>query len=106
MNWRPRGSSGISPPSTSTSCSIRPATSAPPPPSSTTPSPPTAGTGENAHMPDVPYRLDGPDDAPPLLLSNSIGTTVELWAEQVPALARHFLVVRYEHRGHGGAPAP
>jgi 3-oxoadipate enol-lactonase len=39
------------------------------------------------------------------VLSNSLGTTSALWSAQVPALARHFRVVRYEHRGHGGGTA-
>jgi 3-oxoadipate enol-lactonase len=49
---------------------------------------------------------DGPPDAPVLVLGNSLGTTGEVWAPQVPVLARHFRVLRYEHRGHGGSPAP
>ena len=57
-------------------------------------------------MVDVRYRVDGPADAQPLVLGNSIGTTAELWDGQMPAFAQHFRVVRYEHRGHGGSPAP
>lgn len=49
---------------------------------------------------------DGPDGAPVLVLGNSLGTTGDLWARQVPVLARRFRVLRYEHRGHGGSPAP
>src|SRR5262249_4353937 len=45
-------------------------------------------------------------DAPTLVLGNSIGTTAELWDGQMPAFTRRFRVIRYEHRGHGGAPAP
>lgn len=52
------------------------------------------------------HRLDGPDGAPLLVLSNSLGTTMDLWAPQVPALAQRFRILRYEHRGHGGTPAP
>ena len=55
---------------------------------------------------DVPYRLDGLDDAPALLLSNSLGSTSAMWEPQIPALAQRFQVVRYEHRGHDGAPVP
>jgi pimeloyl-ACP methyl ester carboxylesterase len=57
-------------------------------------------------MVDLCYRVDGPADAPPLVLGNSIGTTAELWDGQMPAFTEHFRVVRYEHRGHGGSPAP
>jgi 3-oxoadipate enol-lactonase len=52
------------------------------------------------------YTVDGPADAPVLLLGPSLGTTTELWAPQVPALAARFRVVRYDHRGHGRSPVP
>jgi 3-oxoadipate enol-lactonase len=45
--------------------------------------------------------LDGPDDAPVLVLANPIGTTRFVWDRQVPALARHFRLLRFEWRGHG-----
>jgi 3-oxoadipate enol-lactonase len=50
--------------------------------------------------------LDGPRDAPVLVLGNSLGSTRELWEPQLPALGEHFRLLRYEHRGHGGSPAP
>lgn len=43
---------------------------------------------------------------PPLVLSNSLGTTLDMWAAQMPALTARFSVVRYDHRGHGRSPAP
>ena len=52
------------------------------------------------------YRVDGLDDAPALLLSNSLGTTLELWEPQVEEWARTYRVIRYDTRGHGGSPAP
>ena len=53
---------------------------------------------------DVPaHRIDGPPDAPVLLLGPSLGATVEMWEPQMPALRARFRVVRYEHPGHGGA---
>jgi 3-oxoadipate enol-lactonase len=55
---------------------------------------------------DVPFRLDGPAGAPPLLLSNSLGTTSEMWDPQIPALTERYRVVRYDTRGHGTAPVP
>jgi 3-oxoadipate enol-lactonase len=45
--------------------------------------------------------VDGPADAPVLVLGNPIGTTRDIWSQQFPVLSRHFRVVRYEHRGHG-----
>jgi 3-oxoadipate enol-lactonase len=55
---------------------------------------------------EVPHRIDGRDDAPPLFLSNSLGSTSEMWDPQIPALSERFRVIRYEIRGHDGAPAP
>jgi 3-oxoadipate enol-lactonase len=52
------------------------------------------------------YRLDGPHEAPPLMLSNSLGTTLEMWDPQVAALTTHFRLVRYDRRGHGRSPVP
>jgi 3-oxoadipate enol-lactonase len=52
------------------------------------------------------YTVDGPTDAPVVLLGPSLGTTTELWAPQIPRLAQSFRVVRYDHRGHGSSPVP
>ncbi|MCW3150045.1 3-oxoadipate enol-lactonase [Stutzerimonas stutzeri] len=49
------------------------------------------------------YRLDGAAGAPVLVLSNSLGTSLGMWDEQVPAFAEHFHVLRYDTRGHGGS---
>ena len=51
------------------------------------------------------YQLDGPTGAPTLLLSNSLGTTLEMWRPQLPALSRHYRVLRYDTRGHGASTA-
>ena len=50
--------------------------------------------------------LQGPPGAPVVVLGNSLGTTRELWEPQVGALGGRFRLLRYEHRGHGGSPAP
>ena len=47
------------------------------------------------------YRLDGPDGAPVLLFSNSLGATLEMWRPQIPALAARLRTLRYDSRGHG-----
>jgi 3-oxoadipate enol-lactonase len=54
----------------------------------------------------VRYRLDGPADAPVLVLSNSIATTLEMWDRNISDLAPHFRVLRYDMRGHGLSDAP
>src|SRR3546814_18081745 len=52
------------------------------------------------------YVIDGPAGAPVLVLSNSLGTCADMWARQVPALSRHFRVLRYDTRGHGQSSVP
>jgi 3-oxoadipate enol-lactonase len=45
-------------------------------------------------------RLDGPEDGPVLMLSNSIGTDMSLWEPQLAALSARYRVLRYNGRGH------
>ncbi len=52
------------------------------------------------------HRLDGPEDAPVVMLSNSLGMAFEMWDGQVPALTDRFRVLRYDQRGHGATAAP
>jgi 3-oxoadipate enol-lactonase len=52
------------------------------------------------------HELSGPDTAPPLALSNSVGTSLAMWDAQVPALATSFRVLRYDMRGHGASSVP
>jgi 3-oxoadipate enol-lactonase len=54
----------------------------------------------------VSYSVDGPADAPVVVLSNSLGATRAMWDPQVPALAERYRVVTYDTRGHGESPAP
>src|ERR687893_2482739 len=61
----------------------------------------TAGSTVEVH-----YLLEGSEDAPVLVLSNSLGTTLEMWDTQAPTLSERFRLLRYDHRGHGGSPAP
>lgn len=55
---------------------------------------------------DLEYRLDGPEAAPLLVLSNSLGTTWPMWQGQMADFTRHFRVLRYNTRGHGRSPVP
>jgi 3-oxoadipate enol-lactonase len=52
------------------------------------------------------YTVDGPSDAPVLVLGSSLGTTGALWDPQLPMLTESLRVVRYDHRGHGRSPVP
>ncbi|MFH8568666.1 4-carboxymuconolactone decarboxylase [Streptomyces sp. NPDC017993] len=51
------------------------------------------------------HRIDGPDDAPVLVLGASLGTTWHMWDRQIPELTRHWRVIRFDLPGHGGSPA-
>lgn len=52
------------------------------------------------------YVMDGPEDAPVLVLSNSLGTCTDMWAQQIPEFSRRFRVLRYDTRGHGHSSVP
>ncbi|MFI6732580.1 4-carboxymuconolactone decarboxylase [Nonomuraea sp. NPDC050451] len=49
------------------------------------------------------HRIDGPADAPLLVLGPSLGTTMEIWQPQLPALTESWRVLRYDLPGHGGS---
>jgi 3-oxoadipate enol-lactonase / 4-carboxymuconolactone decarboxylase len=50
---------------------------------------------------DLFYDLAGPEDAPVVAFSNSLGTTLEMWDAQARALAGPYRCLRYDTRGHG-----
>jgi 3-oxoadipate enol-lactonase len=50
--------------------------------------------------------VEGPEHAPVLMLSNSLGTNLHMWDDQVAPFTRHFRLVRYDRRGHGQSDAP
>jgi 3-oxoadipate enol-lactonase len=52
------------------------------------------------------HVLNGPFDSPVLVLSNSLGASLEMWAAQLPSLSGPFRVIRYDQRGHGKSPVP
>src|SRR5579871_5175731 len=52
------------------------------------------------------YRFDGPESAPVLVLSNSLGTSLAMWDAQLPAFTDRFRVLRYDARGHGQSEVP
>lgn len=49
----------------------------------------------------VHVQLDGPADAPPLVLLHSLGTQAAVWEPQAEALAATTRVIRPDMRGHG-----
>jgi 3-oxoadipate enol-lactonase len=52
------------------------------------------------------HTFAGPQDAAVVVLSNSLGTTLEMWDLQLGPLARDHRVLRYDLRGHGRSPVP
>jgi 3-oxoadipate enol-lactonase len=50
--------------------------------------------------------VEGPENAPVLMLSNSLGTTHAMWQPQLEAFEQHFRLVRFDRRGHGGSGVP
>ena len=52
------------------------------------------------------YRFDGDAGHPILMLSNSLGSTLDMWDPQMAALTEHFRVLRYDNRGHGASDVP
>ena len=47
------------------------------------------------------YILEGQNNAPALILSNSLGSNFGMWDSQMPDFHKHFRVLRYDTRGHG-----
>jgi 3-oxoadipate enol-lactonase len=50
--------------------------------------------------------VEGRESGPTIMLSNSLGTTMQMWEPQMAALAKLFRVIRYDRRGHGKSGAP
>jgi 3-oxoadipate enol-lactonase len=53
----------------------------------------------------IHYQLDGRENAPVLMLSNTLGTNLSLWEPQIPSFSKAFHVLRYDSRGHGETAA-
>ncbi|MCL1629235.1 3-oxoadipate enol-lactonase [Roseibaca sp. V10] len=52
------------------------------------------------------YELTGPEDGLPLVLSNSLGCTLNMWDPLLPHLPDGLRVLRYDRRGHGLSSVP
>jgi 3-oxoadipate enol-lactonase len=52
------------------------------------------------------YELSGRDDAPVVMLSHSLASSMVMWNPQLAALESKFKVLRYDTRGHGDSDAP
>ena len=61
----------------------------------------TANDGCPLHV-----EIEGREDAPVLMLSNSLGTTRHMWDPQMAAFTAKYRVLRYDRRGHGKSAVP
>jgi len=52
------------------------------------------------------YEWSGPEGLPVLVLSNSLGTSLGMWDDQIAAFTEAFRVLRYDDRGHGKSDVP
>jgi len=52
---------------------------------------------------EINYRIDGPSDAPGVVLGNSLATNYSMWDAQIDALTERYRVLRYDKRGHGAS---
>src|SRR5262245_42791184 len=72
-----------------------------------------AGSVAEVDMPDVivhgarlSYDVAGREDGPFLLVSHALGTSRELFDDQLAAFADRFRVIRHDMRGHGKSGSP
>jgi 3-oxoadipate enol-lactonase len=54
----------------------------------------------------IHVEIEGPERAPVLMLSNSLGTTLHMWEGQVKPFTQAFRLLRYDRRGHGRSGVP
>lgn len=51
-------------------------------------------------------QVEGPEDGPPVVFANSLGTDLRLWDGVVAALPPGLRLIRYDKRGHGLSTCP
>lgn len=49
---------------------------------------------------------DGDPNGRPVVFSNSLGTSLELWDKVIPLLPQNLRLIRYDMRGHGASDVP
>lgn len=55
---------------------------------------------------DVAVLVEGPEDAPPVVLAHGIQADHRVWDGVAQRLVPRYRVIRYDLRGHGGSSAP
>jgi 3-oxoadipate enol-lactonase len=54
----------------------------------------------------IHYQFDGPETAPVVVLSNSLGCGLRMWDRVMPAFTQQYRVLRYDTRGQGASSVP
>jgi len=54
----------------------------------------------------IAVRLDGNENAPALMLSNSLSSDMSMWDDQIALWGDRYRTIRYDHRGHGRTGVP
>ena len=54
----------------------------------------------------INYELSGRNDAPVVMLSHSLASSLVMWNPQLDSLESKFKVLRFDTRGHGDSDAP
>ena len=49
----------------------------------------------------IHYKLEGPENGPTIVFSNSLGTDLRIWDEVISYLPKNLKILRYDKRGHG-----
>ena len=57
--------------------------------------------GTNIH-----YKLEGPQNGPTIVFSNSLGTDMRIWDDVISHLPKNLRILRYDKRGHGLSDCP
>jgi 3-oxoadipate enol-lactonase len=55
---------------------------------------------------EINYDIQGPQEAPVILLSHALATNLNMWESQTKVLSRTFRVLRYDTLGHGATATP
>jgi len=55
----------------------------------------------NANQIKMAYQIDGPENGPTVIMSNSLMSSLEMWDSNISALTDRYRVIRYDTRGHG-----
>ena len=54
----------------------------------------------------IHYKLEGPENGPTIVFSNSLGTDMRIWDEVISYLPKNLKILRYDKRGHGLSDCP